>query len=106
MNQNMFWGTMGFTTSIALFIGVLLYDGHIDQAKKGVWAVLSYAFMITWLNVIRIFPITSAPNFVNDIGHPGVAYAGVATTFYITIAWLMGIFIGVNLFKIKNYKLH
>lgn len=106
MNQNMFWATMGFTTGMAMFVGVLLYDGNLDQAKKGIWAIFSYAFMIVWLNFIRIFPITSASNFVNDMDHSGMAYAGVATIFYITIAWLIGIFIGVNLFKHKNYKLN
>lgn len=104
-NQNMFWGTMGFTTAMAMFIGVLLYDGNLDQAKKGIWAVLSYVFMLVWLNMVRIFPITASPNYVYHENNYGMAYAGIATITYITIAWLLGILIGVRLFKHKHYEI-
>ena len=105
-NQNMFWGTMGFTTAMAIFVGVLLYDGNLDQAKKGTWAVLSYVFMVIWLNLVRIFPITANPDYIYGKSNYGMPYAGIVTIIYITIAWLIGIGIGVNLFKHKHYKLN
>lgn len=101
-NQNMFWGSMGFTTAIAILVGVLLYDGNTDQAKKGTLAVLSYGAMILWTTFVRVFPNALDRNFIYSDGR---AFATIVTIFYITIFWLLGIYIGVKLFKIKKFRL-
>ena len=99
-HQNMFWGSMGFTTAIAMFIGVILYDGNIEESKKGSISVLSYAAMIFWTTMVRINP----PPLESQT-HKGMVYAGIATVIYLTIFWLAGIMIGVNFFKHKKFKL-
>jgi hypothetical protein len=97
-----FWGAMGFTTAIGMFTGALLYDGRIDQTGKGILSVLSYASMIIWMNLTRVSNILHG-NL--DIGHSqiGMAFAGTATVIAVTIAWLVGMLLGVLIINIK-YK--
>lgn len=100
-NQNMFWGAMGFTTAMAMFIGVILYDGNVNESRKGIVAVLIYAGMILWTTSIRVIPNAVNRNFIYSNGRP---FATIATVIYITIAWVIGIYIGVNFFKHKKFK--
>jgi len=92
-NQPMFWGSMGFTTAIAMFVGVILYDGHIDQAQKGTLSVLSYAAMIFWTTFIRL-----RPPAVELPSHQGKVFAGLATIIYLILFWLIGVGLGVMFF--------
>lgn len=100
-NQNMFWGSMGFTTSIAILVGVLLYDGNTEQAKKGTLSVLSYGAMILWTTAVRVIPNAIEHNFTYSDGRP---FATLVTILYITIFWILGVSIGVHLFKIKKFR--
>lgn len=91
-----FWGTMGFITAMAMFIGVILYDGKMKEVSKALVCVGSYAALLTWINLIRI-------------SHVGVknwaqAYAGVATIILVTFCWLLGMFLGVLLANLKGWK--
>lgn len=99
MNQNMFWGSMGFTTAIAMFVGVMMFDGNMEQTKKGTVAVLSYAGMILWTTTVRILPNAIDRGFIYNDGRP---FAGIATIIYLTLAWLLGIVIGVNIFRVRH----
>lgn len=101
-DQHMFWGSMGFTTSIAMFIGVLLYDGNTKEVNKGFITIFSYASMLLWTTSIRIIPNAFERNFNYADGRP---FATIATIFYLTIFWVLGIQVGVRLFKHKHYKL-
>lgn len=96
-SQNLFWGSMGFTTAIAMFVGVMLFDGNMEQTKKGLVSVLSYAGMIFWTTLIRVMPIS-----LESTVHTERVYAGIATVAYITFFWLLGIFIGVNIFRLRH----
>jgi len=100
-NAPLFWGSMGFTTAIAMFVGATIFDGHIEQAKKGMVAVGTYVFMLLWVTILR----------VNDtIIHSKIptrnqmAYAGVATIFVISFFWVFGVFIGVFILNLRERK--
>lgn len=95
----MFWGSMGFTTAMAMFVGVMMFDGNMEQTKKGTIAVLSYAGMILWTTTIRILPNAIDRGFIYADGRP---FAGIATIIFLTLAWLLGILIGVNIFRLRN----
>ena len=99
-NQNMFWGSMGFTVAISLFVGVMLYDGNIEKTKKGTVATLSYTFMLIFTTIARITPLAIEKNFIFSNGQP---LAGIATIIYITAFWVLGVVIGVNIFKLKRF---
>lgn len=95
-----FWGAMGFTTALGMFVGALIYDGELTEASKGIVSVISYACMIVWMNLTRIANVLG-PNL--DVGHTrtGMAFAGTATVVAVTLAWLLGMFLGVVVFKFK-----
>lgn len=100
-NQNMFFGSMGFTTGMGMLVGVLLYDGNLKNARKGVVAVLTYVIMLLWTTAVRILPNAIRLGFHYHDGRP---FAGIATTIYITIAWMLGVWIGVRLFKHHKFN--
>lgn len=98
-NAPMFWGSMGFTTAIAMFIGALVYDGELEQASKGVFSVVSYVIMLLWVMISRVL---SSLNTVG-LNEPAKAWAGTLTILLITIFWLIGILLGVLILRTK-YK--
>lgn len=100
-----FWGSMGFTTALGIFIGALLYDGNLNQVMKGVVAVGSHAFMIIWLNLIRINSVLPG---LKENGHSNacMALAGTATIVAVSIAWLLGMIIGVSVIRLKYRRTH
>lgn len=105
VNGAMFWGAMGFTTAIGMFVGALLYDGELDQARKGLLSVLSYACMLLWVNFHRVNETLASKNF--DFGnHPEYAPAGTITVIVVSIAWILGVLIGVFLFRRKYKGMH
>ena len=97
INAPFFWGSMGFTVAIAMFAGVLLYDGQMNQVKKGAISVLSYASTIFWVTVSRILETTGSPGYKTY--NPEYAYAGIMTLVLITLSWMLGITLGVRVFK-------
>ena len=87
-----FWLAMGFTTAIGIFVGAVVYDGVLRQAKKGVIVLLSYAFILALTNFSRITPIIirgEATSFEQP-------FAGVATILLVTIFYLIGMCLGVK----------
>jgi len=97
--QTLFWQSMGFTTGMGIFVGVILFNGNSAQAKKGSLAILSYAAMLLWTTTMRILPNAIEREFIYTDGRP---FAGIATIFYITIFWILGIIIGVNVFRFRK----
>ena len=106
INAPYFLGSMGFTVAIAMFVGAIIYDGLIEQAKKATVGLFCYIAMLLWVNLIRISEglskfeqsaIDQTPNFAN-------AYNGVVTIFFLTIFWHLGVLIGVNIFRFKKKR--
>lgn len=95
-----FWSAMGMTTAIAIFIGALLYDGNVTQTRKGIISILSYVGLLLFVTQSRI-------SYYMNIGEVGMyhqAYAGIATIFIITFFWILGIILGVTMFRIKKWR--
>jgi hypothetical protein len=84
-----FWLSMGFTTAIAMFIGVLLYDGNVKNAAKGLATVISYMTMILTTSLSRIIEM----GYAQDKGYQ--AFAGTATILTVTFFYLLGLLLGV-----------
>lgn len=91
MSDPYFTLSMGFTASIGIFIGALLYDGILPEVKKGIVAIGFYAFLLSMTNFGRILPIIISGD-VHDIKQP---FAGIATILFVTIFYILGMFIGV-----------
>lgn len=98
-----FWGSMGFTVAIAMFAGVLIYDGHLNQVKRGLLSVMSYACLLFTVNAFRVIDTISDPSFSRSTTEPYRVYASLVTLVAVTLAWLLGLLLGVFLFRHK-YK--
>ncbi len=100
----LFWGTVGFTVAIAMFVGAIVYDGNVDEIKKTIISVFSYALMLFWMAVLQIFDAR--------IRHPEILTEFVKPTTYVialnvivtTIAWLLGIWLGVITVFVKKER--
>lgn len=92
-----FWGTMGFITAMAMFFGVILYDGKLDEAGKALVGLGSYVSLLLWVNIIRI-------NSVPKINDHVQAYAGIITILVVTSFWCLGLFIGVLISRLEGWK--
>ena len=104
----LFWGSMGFTTALAMFFGAIIYNGDIPTAKKGIISILTYAFMIAWVNLSRASAVLS-PQESNVIVLPGIAklsqaISGTITTLFVTFFWVLGVIIGIKVFCFKNKR--
>ena len=99
--ESYFWATMGMTTATAMFIGAMIYDGDLTQSKKGIVSVGSYALLLFWMIMSRVNEIVSVAPPVRV--HPEYAYAGMVSIICVTIAWLLGIELGVFVFN-KKYR--
>lgn len=96
-NAPYFWGSMGFTTALGMFIGAVLYDGNLNHASKGAFSVLTYAGMVFWITSMRLFNST--------IQNPVNAYAGLTTMILTTLAWICGLLMGVAILNLKYRNL-
>lgn len=99
-----FWGSMGFTSATAMFTGVLIYDGHLDQVKKGLISVLSYACLLFMTNALRVAETISNPSFLYSTTEPHRVYASLVSLVATTIAWVFGLLLGVSVFRHKYSK--
>lgn len=100
MGGQYFWISMGFTTSIAMFIGAGLYNGNLEGVHKSLVSVILYGFMIGTVNIFRIMEILP-PSEMMPVYQ---AYAGITTLFVVTIAWVIGLCLGVQTFKFQKRK--
>lgn len=91
-NGLFFWQAMAMVTIISMLIGSIVYNGDINMAKKATLVISSYALMLLFTTFARIYENTglqfSNTNYIN-------AYAGMITTFCITLFYIVGIFLGV-----------
>lgn len=102
-----FWMGMGFTTAIAMFVGAIIFDGNLPQASKGLVSVGSYAAMLFWLNSARVTDTINdrAAQGIKTL-HPEMVWAGIMTLLLVTLAWVLGVFLGVFIVsrKHKDYE--
>ena len=99
VEQPFFWASMGFTTLIGIFIGSVIYDGDMQQLKKGLIALGSYCTMILVTNATRVIPQipTTNPIKLHQL------FASIVTIAIVTAFYLLGIALGVVITK-KAHK--
>ena len=95
-----FWPSMAFTTMIGIFIGSVLYNGDVSQAKKMIVSVTCYGSIITIVNFTRVFKILNTIIPGNQAGHP---LAAIMTLIIVTFFYLIGTYLGVRVTK-KAHK--
>lgn len=93
----LFYSSMGFTVSIAMFVGAYIFDGNLAHVRRGTAAILSYAMMLLWFTSIRVYSVTNGFKIPACTGRPEMAFAGIVAIILLTIAWLSGMLLGVYL---------
>lgn len=99
-----FWGSVGFTVAIAMFIGAYVYDGNVAEARKGLFSVVSYAAMIFWVTASRVVNTYFQTNGLTHSSRPELAFAGAITIVIVSLAWVLGMSLGVLAFKSREVK--
>lgn len=88
-----FWPSMAFTTMVGIYIGAVLYNGDVEQVRKGVIGIFSYATLLLITISSRVLPRISS---TTPIYQP---LASLETVVVVTLAYLLGMFIGVKIVK-------
>jgi len=103
-----FWASMGFTTAVAMFVGAIIYDGEIPRVKRGLVSVLAYGGMLTWTTLARTIPIYFEKFHSQDPAtfkmNEGQIFANPVTILFITLFWLLGIYLGVKIINKVHKK--
>lgn len=94
-----FWPSMGFTASIGVFVGSVIYDGVLSDLKKMLFSLMSYAILIVSVSLARVVPqiATMEPTKVYQ------PFASIITIFVVSIFYGIGTYLGVCLTK-KAHK--
>ena len=94
MNAPYFVQTMGLTTASSMFIGATLYNGDLKTLAKGMITLIPYVLLLLAVTIIRL---TS-----NPITNPVLACAGLATIIFLTIFYVLGLLLGVEVVKLAH----
>lgn len=89
INGHMFWGSMGFTTASAMFIGGMIYTSReTDAMRKGLITVLSYGFFLFYTSFARIYPrIANGEIYIKS-------FASSLTIIFVTLFYVVGLMLG------------
>jgi hypothetical protein len=98
----LFWASVGFTVAIAMFVGAMVYNGNIAQARKGIVSVASYGLMLFWMTISRVTQTYFDTNGFSHSSRPEFAFAGTITIVVVSLAWLLGMVLGVFTFTSRD----
>jgi hypothetical protein len=95
-----FMESMVSLTCTAIFIGAAIYDGDMKNATRGIITTAGYVVILFIMTIQRVTDqITSG--MVTDFER---AWAGSITMMITTLTYILGIIIGVAIFRFKGFK--
>lgn len=96
-----FWQFMGLSTSIFMFIGGIVHDGRVEEAKKGIITIGAYSLMLLWITILRVNDRIATSNIYADLSrtNASMAFAGIVTTLSVSVACILGIVLGVSMVR-------
>ena len=95
VNLKYFWSAMASSTIMAAFFGASIYDGEVPHAKKGIFSVVSYIFMMMLTMATYVFeryPILSANLRYQLFVYP-------VQLFFLSFFWALGFIVAILLFR-------
>lgn len=98
ISDQYFWVAMGLTVSMAMFVGAILYNGNLDQIRKGIVSMGSYAIVLLYTNISRV------SSHVDSAEYPHMPFAGAATIGVVTIFYFIGMYLGVLMLNLTNRR--
>lgn len=102
MSDQYFWIAMTLTTMCGLFVGASIYDGILEDVKKGIVSISFYTLLIVMTNLSRILPIVYS-GAVHSVQQP---FASTITTLLVTIFYILGMWLGVRTVKHAHSDRH
>lgn len=97
-----FWLSIGMSIAVAMLIGATLYNGDLKRLAKGYVTLGSYTFFLFLINAFRLIDISKKVGIENDV----YAHAGLFTLFYVSMAYFIGMFIGVSISRYFRKSIH
>jgi hypothetical protein len=94
-----FWPSMGTIMAISVFIGAIIYDGQMREATRGIITLVSYCTLLFWMTISRVMQ-----NYKPGYLHPEFIWAGAVTILITSLFFILGILLGVTVFKYKGWK--
>lgn len=88
-----FWPSMAFTTMVGIYVGAILYNGDVEQVRKGIIGLLSYTLLLVVTLASRVLPKLGETSLVHQ------PLAGLETVLVVTAAYLVGMLVGVKTVK-------
>jgi len=95
-----FWQSIGFITAVGMFIGAIIFDGHMKMVQKAILSTVIYASLLIFMNINRIFGYFSSP----EIYVTTHSLASTVTTAIVTLAYSFGMVLGVWILSRKKEK--
>jgi hypothetical protein len=96
-----FWASMGMTVSIGILIGAIVYNHSVREMTKGLVTIGCYFAMIALVTASRINQgnFSTASEMIKT-----QAYYGLATIMWVTLNYLIGVFVGVFILCIRTKR--
>ena len=85
-----FLPSMAATAIIGLFVGAVVYDGCVQDLKKMLISLFSYATLIMMVTAERVIP-----SFYDGVFRTHHPFSGIATILSVTLFYLLGMVVGV-----------
>jgi hypothetical protein len=79
-----------------MFLGATLHNGDLKSAQKAVATIVPYSIILSWTNLSRVLP-----NVMHGIVNEKT-YTATLTTIFVTIAYCIGLYIGVSISNRKG----
>lgn len=96
-----FWQVLSMTIATAMFIGAALYNGELRQATKGIITIVSYTAFLLLITFARV--VEQIPQNGQDFRYEQ-AFAGMETTLIVSLAYMLGILLGVTASRYAHYR--
>lgn len=100
INAPFFWTGIGMTSASSVFLGATLYNGDLKKLGKALLVIGFYAFYLFIITASRIYTVGLTTGVV-DVTK---AHAGLLTWFIVTIAYVLGLIIGVTTIRMLHLK--
>lgn len=96
-----FWFGIGMTIASGMFVGATIYNGELNLLRKGLWTIGFYSLFLLIINGSRVINTLSR---AGGTARPDMAWAGVNTIIVTTVAYTIGMVLGVYITKIAHKK--
>jgi hypothetical protein len=84
-----FWPSMSITSIVGVFIGAVVHNGDLRQARKTLVSLGFLVFLIIVVNVNRVLPQ------IGPETPPSHPFASVLTVLSVTLFYLIGMTLGI-----------